>query len=67
MAAAIWEALVPTYTLDESLLGGRPALSLLGIFGQSAGSISAILTGPNGNPVSSNISDSITGIGDLVP
>jgi hypothetical protein len=57
----------PTYTFEQSLLGARPALGLFGEFGENAGSASAILEGPNGNPISRNISDSIFGLGDLNP
>jgi len=57
----------PTYTFETPVLGGQAALSLLGVGGRSDALISASLTGPRGNTISGNLSDSNAGIGDLFP
>jgi hypothetical protein len=56
-----------TYVFDEQLFGGRPSLSLLGAFGQSVASVSAQLTRPDGTKISGQLSDTLTGFGDLIP
>ena len=57
----------PTYTFETPVLGGQAALSLLGVGGRSNAAISATLTGPRGNTISGNLSDSDAGFGDLLP
>lgn len=57
----------PTYVFDQEILGAHPAVSLLGVWGQSAGSVAATLTGPRSNGISGILSDSVTGVGDVIP
>jgi hypothetical protein len=55
----------PTYTFETPLLGGQPSISLLGAFGNIDVSADATLTGPRGNTVALNPSDSLFSGSDL--
>jgi hypothetical protein len=57
----------PTYTLYSPVLGGQASISLLNVGGTNSASISATLTGPQGNVVSGSKSQSLTSLGDLLP
>jgi hypothetical protein len=57
----------PTYTFETPVLGGQAAVSLLGVGGWSYGLIDATLTGPRGNSISGERSQSLTSVGDLFP
>ena len=57
----------PTYTFATPVFGGQAAVSLLGVGGRSWGLVDATLTGPRGNTVSGERSQSLTSIGDLFP
>ena len=57
----------PTYAFDQKLWGGQPSLGLLGIGGQTTGSVAATLTGPNGHTISGHLTETVAGFGDLYP
>ena len=57
----------PTYTFEMPVLGGRASISLLGVAGRPAASISATLTGPHGQTLSGSRSDDRAAFGDLIP
>jgi hypothetical protein len=57
----------PTYTFATPVFGGQAAVSLLGVGGQSWAAVDATLTGPRGNSISGERSQSLTSIGDLFP
>lgn len=57
----------PGYTFDTTVFGGSPTISVLGVVGRSKGSIHATLTGPNGNEVSGERTDTLVGVGDILP
>ena len=59
--------LVPTYTLETPVLEGRASISLAGAFGNMDVSADATLTGPHGNVLNPNPSDSLFGGSDLYP
>jgi hypothetical protein len=59
--------LSPTYTFEPPVLGGQLSLSLAGAFGNMDASADAILTGPRGNVLSANPSDSLFSGSDLYP
>jgi hypothetical protein len=58
---------IPSYTFETPVFGGRFALAMLGIVGFSRSSIAASLTGPRGNTISGTASDELLGQGDLIP
>lgn len=58
---------VPTYTFAGPVVGGQLSLSLAWAYGQTDVSAQATLTGPRGNVISANPSDSTTGSSDLYP
>src|SRR5271170_2688251 len=57
----------PTYTLATPVLGGQASLSLFGVGGRNSASVSATLTGPQGNEISGTRTQSLTPLGDLLP
>ncbi len=57
----------PSYIFEEPVLGGQAALSLQWILGHAKGSVEATLTGPNGNEISGERTDTLTSYGDLLP
>jgi hypothetical protein len=57
----------PTYTFATPVFGGQAAVSLLGVGGRNWGSVDATLTGPHGNSISGERSQSLTSVGDLFP
>ena len=57
----------PTYTLATPVLGGQASLSLFGVGGRNSASVSATLTGPQGNEISGTRTQSLTSLGDLLP
>src|SRR5262245_5861089 len=59
--------LAPTYTFDTPVLGGRASLSLAEAFGNMDVSADATLTGPRGNVIRANPSDSLFSGSDLYP
>src|SRR5437868_2699412 len=59
--------LLPGYTLAGAVLGGQLSMSLGWAYGDVEVSADATLTGPRGNVLSFNPSDSSTGSSDLYP
>ncbi len=62
--------LSPTYTFATPVFGGQLAFTLFGVFGRAQTEIDANITGalgPIGFGASRSISDSLTGLGDLLP
>ena len=57
----------PAYIFEDPVLGGQAALSLQWILGRSKGSVDATLTGPGGDQISGERTDTITSYGDLLP
>ncbi|MBL0373367.1 transporter [Rhizobium sp. KVB221] len=57
----------PSYTFEETYLGGQLSVSLLGVAGRNQASVDATLTGPNGNLISGSRTEALTSIGDVVP
>jgi hypothetical protein len=57
--------LVPTYTFETSVLGGRPSIALIGAVGNMDLSADATLTGPRGRAFALNPSDSLFSGSDL--
>lgn len=57
----------PGYNFDTTILGGQPSFSVLGLVGHVKASAEATLTGPNGNEISGEHTDTISGFGDLYP
>jgi hypothetical protein len=57
----------PGDVFEEPVLGGQLALSMLGIVGESRASIEATLTGPGGNTISGQRTDTLFSYGDLFP
>lgn len=57
----------PGYTFDTTIFGGRPSVSVLGLVGHVKASVEATLTGPNGNEISGQRTDTLVGFGDLFP
>jgi hypothetical protein len=64
----------PTYVFATPFLGGQAAVGLMGIYGRMSTSLAGTLSGALATPFgtvpflrSDNISDSVTGFGDLYP
>ncbi|MDI9848878.1 transporter [Rhodoblastus sp. 17X3] len=57
----------PSYIFATPVLGGQASVSLLGVGGQSWAQVAATLTGPHGNAISGQRSQSVTSFGDLIP
>lgn len=57
----------PSYAFEEPILGGQLTLSVLTGIGHSKGTVSGTLTGPNGNKISGEASDTVTGMADIFP
>jgi hypothetical protein len=55
----------PSYTFETPVLGGRPSIGLLAAVGNMDASADATLTGPRGNVLSLNPSDSLFSGSDL--
>ncbi len=55
-----------TYTFASPVLGGQAAFSLFGTGGSMLASIDATLTGPNGNQISGQRTDTVSGFGDAL-
>jgi hypothetical protein len=66
---------IPTYVFAAPVLGGQASVSMIGSYGRVstslAGTLTGTLTGPGGGGIpfmrSDNISDSVSGFGDLIP
>lgn len=56
-----------TYVFATPVFGAQAALGLTGMIGRNNVKVDATLSGPNGNSISGNRSDSETGVGDLYP
>jgi hypothetical protein len=56
-----------TYVFANPIFDAQAAVSLTAIGGHNRASIDATVTGPLGNVISGNRTDTITGIGDLYP
>jgi hypothetical protein len=59
--------LTPTYSFDNKILGGQPALGMTALVGRNVTSAAATLTGTEGGTLSGSRSDSVVGFGDLYP
>ena len=59
--------ITPTYVFETPVLGAQAAVGLTALFGRNATSVSASLTGPNGNTISGSRADDVFGVGDLSP
>ena len=57
----------PTWGFEEKLFGAHAGVGLLAGYGQSVASVSGQLTGPNGNTISAQRTDTLTGFADLFP
>jgi hypothetical protein len=57
----------PTYTFANPVLGGQGSFSLTVAGGHMRVEADATLTGPGGNPIEVNRSDSLSGMADLYP
>lgn len=57
----------PGYNFDTTIFGGRPSFSVLGLAGRVKASAEATLTGPNGNEIDGQRTDTLVGFGDLYP
>jgi hypothetical protein len=57
----------PTYAFTTPIFGAQAAFGTTLVYGRNATSVSATLTGPNGNTLSGSQSDSVIGFGDLYP
>lgn len=58
----------PNYTFEDPVLGGQLMLSVATVFGDIVGSVSATLTGPNGDvTLTLHRQDEVTGWGDILP
>ncbi|UVK41583.1 transporter [Mesorhizobium sp. AR10] len=57
----------PAYTFADAVLDGQLTLSMMAVGGRNEATIDAVLTGPNGNTLSSSATDSLTAFGDLYP
>lgn len=55
----------PAYAFEDPVLGGQLSLSALTGIGHSKGTVDATLTGPNGNTISGEASDTVTGFADI--
>jgi hypothetical protein len=55
----------PTYTMAQPVLGGQAAFSLLATYGRSDASVAATLSGPGGNVISGERSQTLTSYGDI--
>jgi hypothetical protein len=59
--------LIPTYVFETPVMGAQASLSMITTYGRNQSSAAAILTGPLGNTISANRTDTLTAFGDLVP
>jgi hypothetical protein len=59
--------ILPNYVFATPVLGGQFSVGALGVFGNSTVSAAAIATGPLGNTFGIGRTDSVTGVGDLIP
>ena len=57
----------PTYVFAQPVFGAQAAVSLLGIYGRTEGSVQATLAIPNGPTISGQRTDTVSGFGDLIP
>jgi hypothetical protein len=57
----------PGYIFEDPVLGGQLSLGILGIVGESRASVEATLTGPRGNTITGERTDSLFSYGDLFP
>lgn len=62
-----WLFLTPTYTFNNSVLGGQAAISVTGTAGHTSSSADATLVGPGGAVLARNERDTIAGAGDIFP
>ena len=65
---------IPSYVFATPVLGGRAAVSVMGIYGRTDTSLAGTVTGALATPLgtmpfmrSDSISNSVTGFGDLIP
>jgi len=59
--------LTPNYTFADPVLNGQLSLGVTFAPGRMDASVSATLTGPGGNSLTSSNGDTMTGIGDIYP
>jgi hypothetical protein len=59
--------LIPTYVFETPVMGAQASLSMITTYGRNQSSAAAILTGPLGNTISANRTDTLTAFGELVP
>jgi hypothetical protein len=62
--------IIPSYTFETPVLGGRLTLGMMSVVGRNKASVDATLTaslGPFGFTTSGGRTDSVTGFGDLIP
>lgn len=59
--------LAPNYVFSTPVLGAQASVSLTALGGRSSASIDGTLTGPRGAMISGSRTDSVIGIGDLIP
>ena len=59
--------IIPTYTFTTPVWGGQPQIAVTSVVGNADVSADATLSGPGGTVRSRNVSDSLTGVGDLFP
>jgi hypothetical protein len=57
----------PTYTFAKPVMGGQGSFTMTVAGGHMRVDADATLTGPGGNPITVNQSDSLTGMADLYP
>jgi hypothetical protein len=57
----------PAYTFETPVLGGQASVSLFNVGGRNWASVSATLSGPQGNVISGTRSQSLIALGDLLP
>jgi hypothetical protein len=57
----------PTYTFATPVLGGQASFSVLGVAGRNEASAALSLTGPMGNTIALNRTQSLTSAGDVIP
>ena len=57
----------PTYAFATQIFGAQAAFGTTILYGKSATSVSATLTGPGGNTLSGSKSDDVLGFGDVYP
>jgi hypothetical protein len=57
----------PTYTFATPIFGAQAAISVFGMAGRNQTSATASLTGPLGNTIAGNRTETLTSFGDVIP